>query len=590
MRNDEEYSRETMEQLLEKHFVDQGYNVDKYSDKYLPARVPLHCEKKEDKEIDEIVIDITTDRNISKDDFFPDITVSGNPILEASPVRFFRYYFPTAKVYYSIPDYVEKNKKFENFKSVCEKRGIGLLETSKTRVKEILKARTLRDEICAEIFSNRGDDQAITKVVEKTLDKFLKQLVFYPEPIYKRRAIIGQKSGDGIRISLLLIKKVQELENIQYKEELTDLSSQYLMKEIRDDFTIASEIVEKLWEKYLGLKYPNPKIQINFEEIFLKEFRYREHFVHQFQVFLLGSYIIDKFYNSRKKQINSFKKLHGDSIEIAWLAASTYHDFNYSTQKYNSWLLEYLQEVLMLQEKRVTDEMSRLNLDVAAVRENYLSSAKDIFEILFQKKHTKNPEKIRDIIDLFIYENIVTERNHALLGSVTLTKIFNNSDNRKITKSGIEQAALAIALHDEGMWEFLCGCKGYLLEEKDCEKLCQDKHDCKSWNKNLTKCKILDSIQFNLDPLIYLLIMCDTVQDEGRVQQESAGIRSNLEEVVVDNAGKVLITMTIRDPKSYRIKHTEFNRVQEFLEDSDFTITLKHLLKDKKPKTMLFNM
>ena len=523
---------------------------------------------------DEIVIEITTDRVISKDDFFPYLPIKKIKIPDASPVRFYKYYFPKAKVYYAYPDYVEENDGFNEFKEVCQARGIGLLETSKTKIEEIYKPSSLFDDICNQLNKNKKTRKNIETIIGEHLENYLHQLVYYPEPHYKRRAIVRRKEED-IRISLMLLKKLQEPKYLKYSEELKELTSNYLLKEIDDDFTIASKYVKKLWNKYMGLEYPNPSIQIKFEEIFLKEFGYREHFVHQFQVFLLGSYIIDKLYDSRKKTIESFSESYGVPIEIAWLAASTYHDFNYSTQKYQSWLVEYLQEVLRFDNLDVKKELSKLNLDMAVVRENFLLTSEKLINIICEK-YIEMHETVKKKINIFLYEKIVSKRNHGLLSSLTLMKIYNNNKKReKITKVGIEQAALAIALHDEQMWEFFCGCKGYLLEEKKCEKNCYKKNKCDPWDKDLKNCEILDTINFDNDPLIYLLILCDSAQDEGRVGQESSGIRTSLNDIEISKNGKITIILTTGDTTSHRTKQTEFNRLEQFLDDGKFEIVLK---------------
>ncbi|MBU1013300.1 MAG: hypothetical protein KKG99_09850 [Bacteroidetes bacterium] len=650
----EKYTTEVMLNWLTEHFKYRGYDTEHYSERFLPARVPLYCRmegnlewskipgignaklkeflskipdsnwienatinksddgnsinvtyeqnsiivslkdkrlfikknqlnlyefvvEEEGDEIDfydEIVVEITTDKYILKDDFFPLLAIGRKKIPEASPVRFYKHYFPKARIYYSFPQYVEENDGFKEFKEVCLERGIGLLKTSETKIEEVCKSVSLFDEICSNLYEKKNSRKSIETIIGNYFEDNLDQLVFYPEPDYKRRAIVRRLTEDN-RISLLLLKKLQNPKNIQYKDKLKKLTSDYLLKETRDDFNIASEYVKELWTEYLGMEYPNPDIQIKFEEIFQKDKGYREHFVHQFQVFLLGSYIIDKLYESRNEILESFKKSYGVPIEIGWLAASTYHDFNYSTQKYQTWLIEYLTEVLRFENEEVKGELSKLNLDTAIVRESFLLTSEKLINIIC-KKYIEVNSSIKQKINLFLYETIVRKKNHGLLSSLTLMKIFNTTKNRKlISEKGIEQAALAIALHDEKMWEFFCGCKGYLLEEKNCEKGCSIKHNCSPWDKDLMECGILRTISFETDPLIYLLILCDSVQDEGRVEEQSEFIKSHIKDVEVTIDKKVVITLVSGDSNSHRIKQTEFSRVEQFLDDGGFEIVLK---------------
>lgn len=577
MINNGEYTLDEMLNWLTKYYENKCYETEHYSDKFLPARVPLHCIKKECEKSDEIVIEITTDAIITKDGFFPLISVEDKvKIPDASPVRFYQYYFPKARIFYAHPDYVKKNDGYNEFKKVCEARGIGILKTSEKKIEKVIDASSLFDQICKKLIDSKDENNSIKNIIGEHFENYLHCLVYYPDPIYNRRAITRRKKED-IRISLMLLKKLQQLNKIKYHDELIELTSNYLMKEVRDDYNIAADYVDNLWKNYLGLKYPNPNIQVKFEEIFLKEYGYREHFVHQFQVFLLGSYIIDKLCAIRKDTIKKFKDTFRTDIEIAWLAASTYHDFNYSTQKYQSWLIEYLNEVLRLESKKVKKELSKLNLEGATIRENFLLTSEKLLDIIINK-YVDKPEPIRDKLNLFLYEKIVSKRNHGLLGSLTLLKIYNDAHKKssnKITKEGIDQAALAIALHDEKMWEFFCGCKGYLLEEKECKNKCEKKNNCDPWDKNLKYFEILDKISFNDEPLIYLLILCDSVQDEGRVGQESSNIRSYLTGLEVDSKGKLQITVVVSDSFSYRIKQSEFSRLEQFLCDGQFEIILK---------------
>ncbi len=151
-----EYTRDEMVNWLETKYRDKGYIVEHYSDKFLPARVPLHCEKKENGGIDEIVIEITNDERISKDDFFPLLIIKENYILDASPVRFYQYYFPNAKIYYAYPDYATKGDGLNDFKNVCKQRGIGLLKVSSENIEEEIIPISLLDKVCI-LIENKGE-------------------------------------------------------------------------------------------------------------------------------------------------------------------------------------------------------------------------------------------------------------------------------------------------------------------------------------------------------------------------------------------------------------------------------------------------
>jgi len=502
--------------------------------------------KKRDKEkdelyifyIDEIIIEITTARFITKDDFFPSITIGEPPneltILEASPVRFFQYYFPTARIYYAIPDYVNKNNKFNEFKKVCVNRGIGLLETPQKEIKEIIKSTPLSDQICEQIIKHKLSQEDIRERIGDYLENCLHYLVYYPDPQYRRSAIIEKMPG---KINLFLIDKLQDLKHIQYADKLIELASTY-RDGLRDDYDTVLDYINKLWDERLGLKYPG--IQRHMEEILLRDEMYRDHFVHQFQVFLIGAYIIEKMYETKGfvKVLEDFEKKHKCKIEDVWLVASTYHDFNYGLQNFDIWLLQFFSDTLSINNEEAKENLNILNLDAAMVRESLSEIIIKMDKLLDLDEMTeKNAMK-------FFYEKATRDRNHGVLSALSIVKLCENQkDNLKIGFDAVLQAALAITCHDEDIWEALCGCKGFLRSNNKCEGRCdrelfknkdiavhklnitnnRGQRRCEIWEQELMEKSIFQKIKFNEYPLIFLLILCDVVQEEGRITSMSLG-------------------------------------------------------------------
>jgi len=455
----EEYTRDQMLQWLEQYFKSRGYVVDTYSREFLPARVPLYCKKKEGNKTEEVVIEITTDKIIRRDDFFPSLLIGSVEIPEASPVRFYQYYFPKTMIFYAYPDYVEENDEFINFKTVCEKRGIGLLKTSKTETKEVLKSHSLFSEICTQLVDDKKTPEEIEEIIGDYVENYLHYLVYYPDPVYRRRAISRRTKKDREIISFTLIDKLSELRNIIYKDDLMELASRYRQKS-GDDYDIAEKYVTTLWKNYLGLDYPN--IQRRVENILQRDEKYREHFVHQFQVFLIGAYILDTMYSGIASK---FKEKYDCDIETVWLAASTFHDFNYGLQNFDTWLVQFFEDTLRIKSKQTKENLNLLNLDAAMIREALYDKLTKIVNQLNCKLEGDEKGKIF----LFFYEKAVRDRNHGVLSAISLLKLYDDSDqeNERSQKSiiigakGILQAALAIGCHDEDIWEALCGCLGY---------------------------------------------------------------------------------------------------------------------------------
>lgn len=511
--------------------------------------------------IDEIVIEITTDTLITKKKFFPLLTDGEPPneitIIEASPVRFLQYCFPTARVYYAIPDYVNKDDEFNEFKKVCNKRHIGLLETPQKeigrdrKIREIIKPISLSDQICELVIEHKLSEEGIRGEIEKHLEDSLHYLVSYAVPTYRRRAIIRKKPG---KISGFLIDRLQDLEHIRYKATLEKLASNY-RDGILDDYDTVLLYTNILWKERLGLEYP--LIHRNMEEVLLRDEMYRDHFVHQFQVFLIGAYIIEKMYKTRGfvEILESFNKEHKCKIEDAWLAASTYHDFSYGLQNFDNWLLRYFSDTLSIKNEEAKEKLNILNLDAAMVRES-------LSEILMKIEKLLNLNEMQERkARKFLYEKTTRDRNHGVLSALSVIELYENQeDNSIIKENAILQAALAILCHDEDIWEALCGCKGFLSSDKSCpggncrrglslnKKVAVHRSNittdnncqrlCEIWEQELMQEQIFGKISFDEHPLIFLLIFCDTIQEEGRItstfSNDGPSFRNHPREMRVD--------------------------------------------------------
>lgn len=530
---------------LKEHFSASGYEVETYDDKFLPARVPLYCKKDEEGGIDEVVIDIITDEIIKKRDFFPSLLIGRVKILEASPTRFYQYYFPKAKIFFAFPDYSHENDEFHDFKKVCEQEGIGLLKTSEKKIDEVIKPQPLFDEILTKLDNNKMNHDKIENIIGDCLENYLHYLVYYPAPTYKRRAITGRTEGD---ISFILIDKLRELRNITYKDKLIKLASEY-RQEDRDDYKIALETITELWLEICKLKYP--EIQRQLEDILLRNSEYRDHFLHQFQVFLLGTYIIDKFYSNNEKCVKEFHSLYKCPIEEAWLLASTYHDFNYSIQQYDFWIKEFIAQALSTTGK---DNLSPLKLDAAFIRENFLLKTKEICKAL-------NLE-MNHIVMNFFYEQAVNKdtRNHGVLSALSLLKLCENLGHEQIKYPTLIQAAVAIALHDGNIWKPFSGIKGSINSE---------------WNDKFADEKFLINMEFTKYPLAFLLIFCDAIQEWGRVGKSYKESKPRLEDISISNKpSEIKVSLSVKDDLSYENKEKEVLQIKKFLKDTRFEIEL----------------
>ena len=572
------YTVKEMTTWLSEYLVSEGFETKIYSDIFLPARVPVYARKRLENEelIEELVVDVIN--SASTRDFFytlhvlRTLTDEGQEmeIMDASSASFFRYYFPRAKVYWAYPDYLKKDEGYEKFKVLCKKYNIGLFELIKGEgdngiVKEIeLPAVSLMDTLFEKFktaispimkrISKNQNGEAIIEDAEsriyKELDRHIEEtnryLIYYPEPEYKRREISGRVEGRNI--SLTLIDKLSEIRKLSYKRQLHEFGSKYRIR-IEDDYDIALDLIKKLWQLQ-GLEYP--EFQKDFEPVLLLNPRYRDHFLHQLHVFLLGCYIIDGIYED--ESIAKFKKINRNRIEDIWLLASTYHDFNYNIQNYNEWIATFFRNSLFLD-----SNPSYLKLDQCYVKEGYMFKTKELCDAFELKK-------IDRTILLFFYEKIINKKNHGMLGALSLLKLFDQklTQTTKIKKKGIIQAARAIALHDEDIWRRFCGREdGLNPQDSESDDL----------ERKFSQMSVLKNLRFKDDPMSFLLIFCDTIQEWGRVGRDYEETGARLDDVGVSDS-LVWVNISVSDENAFNGKKNEIDRVKGFLLDKRFKIRL----------------
>jgi len=222
---------------------------------------------------------------------------------------------------------------------------------------------------------------------------------------------------------------------------------------------------------------------------------YRDHFIHQYQVFLLGQYIIDRlnvkhipfyktYYGSIGQKYDDNKYMDKNS-NIAWILTSTAHDIAYPIEKINGWMPKTI--------KKFIDPIGNNNSPAISLlsMENYLFSSKKFIELvdnltdyLVDKELIKGISK--NTYRSWIYNEIVRKKDHGALGSLyMLSSQAYNVDN--ITGNIVLSSALAISMHN-------------------------------LWKDNIKN----NSIEYDKFPLLFLLIYCDTVQEWGRSCSSSA--------------------------------------------------------------------
>ena len=455
------YTRQEMVDRLTKYFAARGFDPREYYDQLGEIRLPLYCEKRRDDNSleEEIVVDVITEANLSKEAYLPNKIIDGATVEYASSVTFFHYYLPNAKIFWAYGEYVSRDSSFSEFRKACANNGIGLIEIPVDKevfvVEDAISLNELLTKQVEAEVNRMGDSrsqraelvQSLSDLITRQSDQYILRLVYYGDPRFQRREITSRSTQD---ISMTLIDELEHLENLQYRDELLSLSKRY-RTEARADYQVALDTIQSLWQSHLDIEYPD--IHKDFEPVLLLDPRYRDHFLHQFQVFLLGAVLIDRLHDC--DWVQSFEQSHSSKIELAWLAAATYHDFNYSIQTLESWMQEFFERNLHINRSLAVSgrehpdlkDVVKLNLENVVIRDEFLAKMGRLCTALGCD--------FDDCFLRFILRRVAVDRNHGVLGALTFLDKFQESN--LLAKSAVDQTALSIPLHDQANWLCFCG-------------------------------------------------------------------------------------------------------------------------------------
>lgn len=82
-----------------------------------------------------------------------------------------------------------------------------------------------------------------------------------------------------------------------------------------------------------------------FEELLFQRKDYRAHFAHQFNVFLLGYYILNKLRQNHRRTANVFTEGSGNP-NFTWMLSATFHDMGYPIEQLDYWFQKFLKMFL----------------------------------------------------------------------------------------------------------------------------------------------------------------------------------------------------------------------------------------------------
>lgn len=524
---------------------------------------------------------------------------------------------------------IDKDEKVEVV--AAENLRIRMREEFKKSVKDPVDMGETIKKISEEV---AGDESALKKAIEDKAEDFA---IFFEQYILDAvDAISGIKPEQiGKRyIDRKLIDFVFNLKNVSYRNELCCLVNKHLDQKC-DDYLFTRECFESLWRsKFDGIEYPKTLEQF---EHFLQHFfpAYREHFTHQFQVFLLGTIILDYLFQNPNKVFKDGENIDikKDNFAKGWLLTSSIHDFTYPLQKYDEWSSEFFKEQL-----RIDEPLSFLELKGIYVEKTFLTRVEHLLsEIEKDFIGDSGYEKtiLYNEIRRFFYYEIAEKKNHGLMSGSYLLKRFEGKEREEFSNV-VLPAAAAIATHDDEIWRTLSGQVNDEMEKKweyiakilknekgeDIAKILKDSelNNEKKNRKiadilrkkiewvgniyadisNIIMKKPLSKLYLESQPLTFLLILCDNLQDYGRPCKdeelnkgmESADIR--LKDIVV-NSSTITIQLFFNDTRESRefmnYKEEILGKIEELLNSSDIEFAIEYWDREKnKPTSYKFKI
>jgi ribosomal protein S15P/S13E len=375
----------------------------------------------------------------------------------------------------------------KTYKTILNKYKIGYLQIKIKKIDPVIKASlfNLNDSI-SHIFENLKKSKDINSIKTNLMDveSRIKSILSY----YKLRSVnlnINKNMQSHKLISDALILRLLEMKKTSYKEDIKNFVTN-LNNPDKNIYELTSDTLDNLWSKKNQTENGLVMISLfkEFEPILFKDTSYRDHFLHQFQVFLLGVPIISLFREIIEKPYQSIgdNKYRFD-LDYTWLLTSTFHDIGYPIQKVDSWMNTFFKAYLNIEYMPV---YNNLNIDSILWNRNYMEHIDQLASIYAKRIGSDNKNSI-DNFRRIILKELIEKKNHGILSAICLLdRVSNPKTNEKesinLQDKPVYNAALAIALHD----------------------------------KNIFLNKEIPLISFEKNPLIFLLIYSDTVQEWGR--------------------------------------------------------------------------
>lgn len=356
------------------------------------------------------------------------------------------------------------------------------------------------------------EDEHVLSVIARRLKPYIEEL----KQAEIQRTYLSQVFSNE------LVCKINILNHLNCKDNLKRFFKDIQLKNPIEKSII--DFINDIKGNYESLQYYNTSVFDDFlifnNKILNKIPHYRDHFIHQFVVYLIGAIIIDNikddfsksYYEAYKINKSDIDKQH--NIEFAWLITALFHDVAYPLQTMNEWVGETVKRFSGKQIPFNTISIDSLLLDHEFIVNIDILSK--FHEQIFQPGplFTTCRENIIGILQDGLKEKGL---DHGIMEAMSLMR-----DNR-LNRELITPCASAISLH----------------------------------NRLLDKCDNR-SISLKNHPLAFMLVFCDLLHEWGRNRNEEWGDSRNfpvLEKLEVLDSDTDLVKLGIEEIPSSKKKY-----------------------------------
>jgi len=286
----------------------------------------------------------------------------------------------------------------------------------------------------------------------------------------------------------------------------------------------------------------------DFEPILQRNRMYRDHFIHSFNVFLLGYYIINRLNETHHNK--DFFKAREPNFNLTWMLTSTFHDVAYPIQETEFWLNELFEKFLGVNPKfslNITQIVPMVYVDFIRLIS------------CWHRQPIQGPlqgDKLMSM-DWTFYNEIgskLIEKEHGVVGALMLS-------HRMAIREGFLEEPID-STKARNPWDFL------YLHLPACHAI--SLHHLQSI-----------PVSFSKHPFAFMLILCDELQDWGRPSNRRDRDIISLKNVKITETDPPEILFEI-EASEYRKKELNEVLTRRLLDDGTIKTNIKNARETKK--------